>query len=148
MIRRSRKYRKRFACGHRGYGRYCHRCADRAARRRAAWRVRQTQRRVWQETFSDDPIELRHLPPAIAEKTRQIVSALEQGTGHWQLAGKRLSVREVISIPVTYRYRLLCREEGDRVVPVKVMSHEDYNPLANSSKRLRHSVLRYNRRVK
>lgn len=44
-------------------------------------------------------------------------------------------MRDVIRIPVTRRYRLLCRDDGDQIVPVKVISHEDYNPLTRSPKR-------------
>jgi hypothetical protein len=72
----------------------------------------------------------------IVKKARTVLSALQQGTHYWQLSGKRLEMmHDVIRIPVTRRYRLLCREDGDQIVPVKVLSHEDYNPLIRSPKR-------------
>jgi hypothetical protein len=97
---------------------------------------RQQQREQWQALFADDAIELRHLPKVIVKKARTVLSALQQGTHYWQLSGKRLEMmHDVIRIPVTRRYRLLCREDGDQIVPVKVLSHEDYNPLIRSPKR-------------
>lgn len=137
MSHRSRKHRKRFACGHRGYGQYCHCCADRVARKQRRFSQRQQQREDWQARFAEDAIELSQLPKAVVKKARTILSALHQGTDYWQLSGKRLKVmRDVIRIPVTRGYRLLCRDDGDQVVPVKIISHEAYNPLTRSPKRL------------
>jgi hypothetical protein len=50
-------------------------------------------------------------------------------------------MHDVIRIPVTGRYRLLCRDDGEQVVPVKVISHEDYNPLSRSPKRFLSKLL-------
>lgn len=137
MSRRSRKHRKRFACGHRGFGRYCHCCADRAARKQKALSQRQRKREEWQMTFAEDAIDLRKLPKAIVKKARNVLSALKQGTNYWQLSGKRLEMmRNVIRIPITRRYRLLCHDEDDQITPIKVISHEDYNPLSRNPKRL------------
>jgi hypothetical protein len=137
MSHRSRKHNKRFACSHRGYGQYCHRCAERIARKQKRFSQRQRQREQWQALFAGDAIELSHLPKSIVKKARTVLSALQQGTHYWQLSGKRLEMmRDVIRIPVTQRYRLLCRDDGDQIVPVKVISHEDYNPLTRSPKRL------------
>ena len=137
MSDRSRKHKKRFVCGHRGYGQYCHRCADRVARKQKRFSQRRQQREQWQALFAEDAIELSHLPKAIVKKARTVLSSLQQGAHYWQLSGKRLEMmRDVIRIPVTRRYRLLCRDDGDQVVPIKVISHEDYNPLIRSPKRL------------
>jgi hypothetical protein len=136
MSHRSRKHKKRFACGHRGYGQYCHRCAERIAQKQNRFSQRRQQREEWQASFAKDAIELSRLPKAIVKKARNILYALRQGTDYWQLSGKRLEImRDVIRIPVTRRYRLLCREDGDQIVPVKVISHEDYNPLSRSPKK-------------
>ena len=137
MSHRSRKHKKRFACGHRAFGQHCHCCAERIARKQIAHVQRQQKREQWRALFAEDVIDLRHLPKAIVKKTRNILSALNQGKDYWQLSGKRLEkVRNVIRIPVTRRYRLLCRDDGDQIVPVKVISHEAYNPLSRSPKRL------------
>ncbi|MGP1383437.1 MAG: DUF7682 family zinc-binding protein [Thainema sp.] len=137
MSRRSRKHKKRFRCGHRGFGRYCHCCADRARHKQQALQKRQAKRQNWAATFSADVIDLSELPKAIVKKARQVLSALNQGTSYWQLSGKRLKMsHDVIRIPVTDRYRLLCHDDGDQVTPMKVISHEEYNPLTKSPKRL------------
>ena len=137
MSRRSRKHKKHFACGHRGYGQYCHRCAEQVARKQRRFSQRQHRREQWQAQFADDEIALGHLPKAIVKQARTVLSALQEGTEYWQLSGKRLAMmRDVIRIPVTRRYRLLCRDDGDQVTPIKVISHEDYNPLSKSPKRL------------
>ncbi len=142
MSDRSRKHKKRFACGHRGYGRYCHRCAHQQAIRTARLQKRQGKRQQWQALFLEDPIDLKPLPKPVVKKARDVLQALQQGTYYWQLSGKRLNrAREVISIPVTRRYRLLCRETQDGIQPVKVVSHEAYNPLVTRPKRLAQSLL-------
>lgn len=138
MSRRRRLHKKRFPCGHRGFGRYCHRCADRQARQQAKQAERKANRQQWRATFAQDAIDLTELPKRIVLKAREILTALKQGTGYWQMAGKRLNAaRDLIRIPVTRRYRLICRQEGQQITPLEVMSHEDYNPLSRNPKRLR-----------
>jgi hypothetical protein len=82
-------------------------------------------------------VDLRQFPAAIVMKTRQILASLRSGNSYWQLGGKRLiQARHLIRIPVTRRYRLLCVDNGETIVPLKVLSHEDYNPLIRHPKRL------------
>jgi hypothetical protein len=136
MSRRSRKYRKRFQCGHQGFGLFCHCCAERK-RMRALAQVQQKKRkslvaaqqhRVCSET-KKDAMGLYKLPHAIARKARSILEKITDGTVYWKLGGKRLSgERQLIRIPIGRRYRLLCREEANQITPLKVLSHEDYNP--------------------
>lgn len=103
----------------------------------AAMAARQAKRRQWQALFDKDEVDLKGLPTAIASKARQVLAALAQGTGYWQLGGKRLNaMRNAIRIPVTRRYRLLCWDDGKSVVPFKVVSHEDYNPILQDRRRL------------
>lgn len=143
MSHRSRKHKKRFACGHRGYGQYCHCCARQQAQRTAKLRQRQGKRQQWQALFWADSIDLRPLPKSVVKKARDVVQALQQGTSYWQLSGKRLHIaREVVSIPVTRRYRLLCRDTQEGIQPVKVISHEAYNPLVKRPKRLLQGLLK------
>ena len=133
MSRRARKHRKHFGCGHKGFGQYCHRCADRARQNRLrqdAIRERKAQRQSWQATFEQDDIDLQRLPRGVILKAREIMRSLEAGVAYWQLSGRRLqSARWIIRIPVTRRYRLLCVERGDHVWPLRLVSHEDYNLL-------------------
>lgn len=136
---RRRRYRKRFACGHRGFGQYCHRCAaDRAqkAQQQAQRLAKTRQRQQWQATFADDPIDLKKLPRSVVLKSRGVMTALDEGVDYWQLSGKRLQgMRSVVRIPVTYRYRLLCWDNGRSLVPLKVISHETYNAIARHPQR-------------
>lgn len=99
-----------------------------------------TAKRQWQELFADDPIDLTHLPKPIVIKTRQILTALDQGVPPSQLQGKRLSFnRTLLRIPVTYRYRLLCRWYANQIIPLQVLSHEAYNAIARNKKRVKGS---------
>jgi hypothetical protein len=159
MVRRSHKHHKQFRCGHRGFGQFCHRCIQvdqpapcprpkpsshlststgkspvqqiwRAARQHAA-------KQQWQQSFAHDPIDLTHLPKPIVVKARKILQALHQGTPPATLKGKRFNFdRTLLRIAVTYRYRLLCRWYGDRIIPLQVLSHEAYNAIAHHKKRL------------
>lgn len=137
MSRRSRKHRKHFACSHRGFGKFCHRCADEEKKRQivtitkeALQQEKQLLRQLWIQSFSDDCIDLTHLPKKIVLRARHILKKLEQGTGFWELGGKRLSFdRSLIRIPVTYRYRLVGRLVDHNFVPIKVVSHETYNRI-------------------
>jgi hypothetical protein len=100
-------------------------------------------KRQWQASFAHDPLDLTHLPKPIVLKTRRILAALDQGTAPSQLQGKRFNFdRTLLRIPVSYRYRLLCRWESDRIVPLQVLTHEAYNAIARNKSAL--SVLRFN----
>ena len=146
MSRRSRRHRKRFDCGHRGFGQYCHCCAKPERARRCQQQAKQAmaqqqraRRLAWQATFIADPIDLRKLPQPIVLKARKILAALGAGTGYWRLSGKRLNAtREIVSIPVTRRYRLLCVFDGRSLAPLQVLSHEDYNSLVQAHRNFRH----------
>lgn len=120
------KRKKKFPCGHVGQGRYCHRCAERdAARQRAA-----EQRTAWQAKLKAAPIPLHHLPRDVAQQVLEVLSALENGTDYLALQGKRLvkmGQRDIISIPIGLRFRLICRLEDSRLVPLEAISHEEYN---------------------
>ncbi|MGF1496969.1 MAG: hypothetical protein ACFB8W_09130 [Elainellaceae cyanobacterium] len=87
MVRRRHRRRKRFACGHSGFGRWCHRCAvpqrrspanpqpSTAPPSRTATRARtaarqQAAKRRWQRRFLHDPIPLTLQPKPIVLKTR------------------------------------------------------------------------------
>ena len=146
MSRRRRKHRKRFGCGHRGFGQYCHYCAEVSAAvggkqqaRRAQQQQRRAQRLAWQATFATDPIDLRRLPRSVVIKARVVLAAISSGADYWQLAGKRLNAaREIVSIPDTRRYRLLCRFDGGALTPLKILSHEDYNSLVTAHRHFHH----------
>ncbi|QEQ00976.1 hypothetical protein MZ909_06040 [Thermosynechococcus sp. B0] len=136
--------RKKFPCGHQGYGQVCHYCAQliqakalEVAEREQA-RLAQEQARLarqeWEASFANDVVDLQGLPKWIVLKARQVIAELLAGADYRQFKGKRLNHdRRIISIPLSYNYRLICYDTGDRIEPRSVLSHEAYNvkkPLA------------------
>ncbi len=116
--------KKRFPCGHRGYGQICHRCAQ----KKADWEHKRQQKNEWESTFAQDPIDLTTLPKNVVVKARRIIRGLQSQKNYREFRGKRLRHdRFIISIPVTRNYRLLCRDCGSFLTPEAVISHEDYN---------------------
>lgn len=100
--------------------------------------IQQTPKQQWQALFADDPVDLTHLPKPIVIKTRQILVALNQGIAPSHFRGKRLSFdRTLLSIPVTYRYRLLCRWYANQIIPLQVFPHEAYNAIVRNKKRVK-----------
>lgn len=116
--------KKKFDCGHKGYGQICHRCEQ----KQAIWDKKRQEKDAWEATFSTDPIDLSALPKNVVVKARQIIRNIQSEKNYTQFRGKRLRHdRCVISIPVTRNYRLLCRDYGNFLAPEEVISHEDYN---------------------
>ncbi|MDB9315269.1 hypothetical protein PN462_19295 [Spirulina sp. CS-785/01] len=116
--------KKRFPCGHRGYGQICHRCAQKEEERAK----KKEEKQMWEATFAADSVDLTDLPKNVVLKARRIIASLERQQDYRQFRGKRLRHdRFIISIPVTRHYRLLCRDRGSNLVPEAVISHEDYN---------------------
>jgi hypothetical protein len=134
MSRRPRLHKKYFSsCGHRGFGQYCHCCADLAHRKQAIVQEEQILRSQWLETYDHDPIDLKHLPKPIVLRAREILEKLAQGTEYYKLQGKRLLGidRDLIRIPVTRGYRLLLQDCGNNSFQsLQVLSHEAYNAIA------------------
>lgn len=86
----------------------------------------------WYETYSYDPIDLRHLPKPIVLKVRAILKKLAQGTEYYKLQGKRLIGidRDLISLRVSRGYRMLLQDCGNNTFqPVRVLTHEAYNSI-------------------
>lgn len=129
--------RKRtFPCGHTGKGRFCHRCAaekkekeSEAAKSGESELSEKDEKVAWRETFADDPIQLSHLPKkSLVVRARMILQEIDRGAPWHQFNGKRLQHdRNVISIPLGRRYRILFRTDDGAPRPVEVLSHEAYN---------------------
>ncbi len=120
--------KKKFPCGHKGYGQVCHRCAQRCAQKQTVREKKRQEKDAWESTFSKDPIDLSALPKNVVLKARQIITNITTQKNYTQFRGKRLRHdRFVISIPVTRNYRLICRDHGNFLAPEAVISHEDYN---------------------
>lgn len=118
--------KRRFPCGHVGRGQYCHRCAQEKQAREQARAARQ----AWAERLAAAPVALESVPRHVAEKVLQIIAELEQGKRYQDFKGKRLALmgqRDVISIPVGWSHRLICREGEAGLEYVEVISHETYN---------------------
>jgi hypothetical protein len=61
---------------------------------------------------------------------------VNQGVSPGSLQGKRFNFdRTLLRIPVSYRYRLLCRWQAGRIIPLQVLSHEAYNAIARNQQR-------------
>lgn len=116
--------KKRFDCGHIGYGKECHKCSQ----KQALWEQKKIQKNAWEQTFANDPIDLTTLPKNVVLKARQIIRNIQNHSSYTNFRGKRLRHdRLIVSIPVTRNYRLICRDMGQNLVPEAVISHEDYN---------------------
>lgn len=125
--------KKTFPCGHTGKGRFCHRCA---AEKRATERSDSQSddegdddKEAWRESFEADPIPLAHLPnKGLVRRARVILKEIARGAPWHQFNGKRLQHdRNVVSIPLGRRYRILFRTDDGAPRPVEVLSHEAYN---------------------
>jgi len=127
--------KKTFPCGHRGKGDTCSRCAaaeQSAASKEAAEseaKEPEDDKEGWRASFDDDPIDLHVLPNKnLVKRARMILDAVGKGEPWHQFNGKRLQHdRNVISIPLGRRYRILFRTDEGSPQPVQVMSHEAYN---------------------
>ena len=116
--------KKKFICGHKGYGQVCHRCAQ----KRVEINIKRQNKLDWEASFAQDPINLRNLPKNVVVKSRHIIQQLQIQGDYHRFHGKRLRHnRFIISIPVTRSYRLICRDRGTLLTPEAVVSHEDYN---------------------
>jgi hypothetical protein len=116
--------KKKFACGHTGFGKVCHKCVQKEVLRNE----RRREKNVWKESFDNDIIDLTFLPKNVVLKTRQIIRDIQNNICYTYFRGKRLRHdRLIISIPITRDYRLICRDNGTFVIPEAVVSHEDYN---------------------
>ena len=120
--------KKKFPCGHRGKGKFCHRCAQEKEREKQQERVRLEKRR-WRESFDADPVDLRKLPEVgLVKKPREIIHGMAEGRPYTDFQGKRMNHdRRIISIPVGRSYRLMYRDTAGGPVVSELLSHEEYN---------------------
>ncbi|PRQ05345.1 hypothetical protein ENSA5_03350 [Enhygromyxa salina] len=131
--------KKTFPCGHSGKGRFCHRCAATKTQQDAANGAETakakkksdglSEKQAWREMFENDPIPLAHLPnKSLVRRARIILEQIGKGAPWHQFNGKRLQHdRNVVSIPLGRRYRILFRTDDGAPRPVEVLSHEAYN---------------------
>lgn len=118
--------KKTFPCGHFGKGQYCHRCAAEESARKQA----RDDKQAWAARIEAAPISLGAIPKPIAERALKAMSDLDAGKSYLEFRGKRLASmgqREVITIPIGQRYRLICLEQEGALRYLEVLSHEQYN---------------------
>ena len=112
--------KKKFSCGHKGYGRICHRCAQqpieeassdrklempaeaslsaptphpqlaRSSNSNSEWEKKRQDKLEWEAAFARDPIDLRNLPKNVVIKSRRIIERLQIRSDYRQFHGKRL----------------------------------------------------------
>jgi putative NADH-flavin reductase len=124
------KRKRIFPCGHKGYGKTCHRCTqERQAQDHQVLAIaeKRNKKLEWEASFAQDVIDLRGLPDYVVVKARAIITTVTH-KNYREFGGKRLRHnRFIISIPVTRNYRMLCEDCGNFLIPQKVISHEAYN---------------------
>ena len=129
--------KKLFECGHRGQGKFCHRCSNEERAKIAVQKAALTKqdeaaavRARLAKAASEVEIDLSaasHLP-AVLEKVLALIADLEAGVHPLTLGGKALTSRGGdFSIPVGLRYRLLV--DRNSLKPILFVSHEEYNVL-------------------
>ena len=117
------KRRKRFDCGHSGKGKYCHRCAIENEERLE--KAKDSDRRGKQ--LASYGIRLDHVPLSVADRAVLAMARLKQGDFHSRSRGKRIvSQRDVISIRINRRFRLICKAGPAGAIPVEVLDHKTY----------------------
>ncbi len=85
---------------------------------------------VW-EFLRERDINPRRIPNDIAAKAVDVIADLEQSGNPWKYDSERMKWdRNVVSVHIHYRWRLLIELRGNLLKIVGLYSHEDYNKLA------------------
>ncbi len=122
------KRKKTFPCGHKGMGQFCHTCHNEKKVQISKEKERQ-EKYAWNALFSKDVVDLSKLPNRkLVLKARDILEKIASGWPYQQLKGKQLNHdRQILSIPVNQDYRLLFKRRQQHWLPIKLLSHEEYN---------------------
>lgn len=118
--------RKRFPCGHRGHGQYCHTCAQATAdahTRTAARERKLALASVLGVQATDFPAQILRRAAAIhQEVAAQGLLALRR-----RGAKKILSLENVLSVPVGHHHRLLFVVDHNIPRYLELLTHEQYD---------------------
>ena len=118
--------RKRYPCGHRGRGQYCHRCAqerDDMSARTAAREGKLALAELLCVPATDFPDKILRRAAAIhQEVAAQGLLALRR-----RGAKKILSLDNVLSVPVGHHHRLLFVVDHDFPRYLELLTHEQYD---------------------
>lgn len=72
---------------------------------------------------------------AMKTKIRKIIKDIEKTGDYLKYRGKRLAYdRTLISIPL-YDYRLLYRDENGVLIPIEVVSHNNYDGISRKKRK-------------
>lgn len=131
--------RKRFPCGHRGLGQYCHRCAENRMRSFASGRKR-IDRQALAAVLGVRPADF---PEGVLARAAGICEQVA-GEGLPALrrfrAKKIVSLDDVFSIPIGRHHRLLFRVHGGLPRYRELLTHEQYDPRSAASGWLRWAI--------
>lgn len=79
----------------------------------------------------------KNLQKYTIKKLNQVLTSIAQGDSYRILHGKRMRWdRQIVSIPVTRNYRLLCLLVQGVLTPLRIVSHERYNHYCNGKRPL------------
>ena len=118
--------RKLFPCGHRGRGRYCHRCRQ----EQATTQARAAARDVRQDLANRLGVVVGEFPERILRQAAIITQqALAGGLPALRAIGakKILSAEGILSVPIGRRYRLLFAVADDVPRYLELLTHKQYD---------------------
>ncbi len=124
--------KKRFPCGHRGLGQFCHHCdqaESRRAREEEAAAARAAAEAGWRQLFPRQAADYHRFPPRVTAAATEIARALRAGCHFSLLGGDRMQCdRRLVRFALPGFYRLVGEEGvGGAATSLRVMSHERYN---------------------
>ncbi|MDQ7015079.1 MAG: hypothetical protein Q9N68_01750 [Gammaproteobacteria bacterium] len=120
--------KKTFPCGHKGKGKFCHRC-EQEHKAQELKLMEKERNEEWQYLFNKDEINLRKLPnKTLVNKARNIISSINSGDSYTKFKGKRMRYnRDVISIPLNHDFRVIYHDCSSGLKLQSLLSHEEYN---------------------
>lgn len=145
-------HHKHFPCGHRGLGRYCHRCKAHEQHQAKLVAARRAKAEDSRYISADGrfTVLLDAIPhPTLISKARDILTRIiDHGEAYTTFGGKRMHTsRDIISVPIGYRFRLILQERSNgEKIPIDILSHEDYNQYVRQLPELLHSLRRHSSR--
>jgi hypothetical protein len=133
-----------FDCGHKGQGKYCHRCSNDhktvrvaleqaeecEARKAAAQKAEDERLRALKAAAASASIDLSAAKslPSVMERALDVLTKLDAGTHPLSLGGQKLfSRRGYFSVPVGLRHRIFV--DARSLKATEFLSHERYNTL-------------------
>lgn len=80
--------------------------------------------------FDERGIQAERIPGNVLAKAQKLIQKIERGVPYTTFRGKRLSCnRNMISIPVGRKWRMLARDSPEGIQIFAVVSHGTYNHI-------------------